>query len=221
MPSTKAANPRITLDKELSTKGLEQKFCLLLKAALISLGYTIAVPEPDSGEDLWIGTPTREITNPGVRTIYRAQAKGVFSFEETKDKKTRRYDVNDYVTTVDYAITQPSFVYCVGIRDERLEEQTGNNFHIGCIPTQGFLNHIRDKYPEAGTNLKDRFGMQFVVKANPDHAKDAQILVNIRRAQNFDVTPYFKDLELGLRVSNGQASAPKCLEPVPGRRSPA
>lgn len=199
----------------------EQKFCAILKAKLISSEFTVAVPEPDFGEDMWIGSATDKTGTSPVRTIYRAQAKGVFSYENVAiDKSARRYDTNDYATTLDYAISQPNFVYFFGIRDERLERKTGAQFHIGCIPTQGFLNLVRSKYPGAGVN-GDRFWFMFTLRDREEPLTNPQVVLNVRRAQNFDVTPYFDDFELGLRVCSGHQSAPQCLQPLPGRRSPA
>jgi hypothetical protein len=128
----------------LGLKHLGQLFVGVLKARLILQGYTVAVPEPDTGEDLWFATSVEKSDATPELAIYRAQCKSA-------RKKQGRYETNDYLRTLDYAQSQSRFVYFYGLYDARLGSNIGDQFHIGCVPAQ-YWHHVRVLDPDAGAN---------------------------------------------------------------------
>jgi hypothetical protein len=182
----------------LVAKQKEQLFNALLKARLIRLGYTVAVPEPDMGEDLWIACRTTE-ADGAERTIYRAQLKSARTTGS-------RYETNDYVRTLRYAMSQPRFVYFYGLHDEELSASGGDPFHVGCVPAS-FWSMVSNAYPTAGTS-GDRFFWQFSIKRPIASGDEHKFICNIRRAANVDLTDFFRDLEYGLRVARGESPMP-------------
>jgi hypothetical protein len=202
-------------DDSLEAKQKEQLFHGLLKSRLILLGYTVAVPEPDIGEDLWIANRidrTRQVTTE--RIIYRAQLKSARPTTATRTKKTRTYETNDYTRTLSYAIEQPRFVYIFGIVDDRLSQSSEKQFHIGCVPAL-FWKKVKGQYPDAGT-IDDRYGWQIKVTPLDAEYRRYQMMCNIRRAANFDLSPFFEDLEYGFRVASGAVACPEPI-PIPDR----
>jgi len=186
----------------LADKQKEQVFHGILKSRLVLLGYTVAVPEPDIGEDLWIGESVDKSRDRRPRTVYRAQLKSARTTSKKEQGKCRHYDTNEYVTNFQYGLWQPRFVYVFGLYDEAKDDK----FHIGCVPSLYFRKILerypfdRDPYPGV---QGDRYMMQFYV-GHPDFF----YRLNIRRGATFDVSAFFGPIEYGLKVASERTPCP-------------
>lgn len=109
-------------------KAKELFFLGVLKAELVSLGCTVAVPEPDVGDDLWVHTP-------GGFGVVRSQLKTAWNWQG-KAHKSYVFNINEKNVT-DAGLAH-RFVYFLGMKHP---EGPVFGFHVACLPG-GFL----DKY---------------------------------------------------------------------------
>ncbi len=195
---------RRTKPNDFSYKMGEQQFQMVLQGWLASRNFTVAISAPDTGEDIWLGEAVDKSADKHQRIIYRGQVKSLHSFEQYKKNQKRVFDANDVGATFMYTLSQPFFVYFVGIRDERLEQSKGIPFHVGCLPMWGFFD---DLFTKGLINVvKNRVWLQFIVECPSEKdPNDYHFTLHIRNAGNFDVTRYFHDPILGLKQASGKA----------------
>ena len=86
---------------------------------------------------------TNQKTGRRERSI-ELQVKSLYSYDGCTTIDKRRFDPNDYVTTFDYALSQPCFVYIIGLRDERLEKKRASNFTSDVYLPAGFCGALEN-----------------------------------------------------------------------------
>lgn len=158
----------------------------LIGQLLLKEEFSVAVPEPDLGDDLWVRRLCRRGANgefvpvSGPSPVIRAQMKSSFATVLSKggDKK---YVINDSPTAFENRIAF-SYIYFVGLFDK--ERHT---FDFGCIPSGFFketwdagLLRITDK------DKKPRVMLDFFVS---DQGKARRFSFHWKR--KIDVTRFF------------------------------
>lgn len=192
-----------------SNKHKEVIFNALLKARLVSRHYTVGVPEPDTGEDLWIATPVDTSCDTSPRTIYRVQAESAFPTTRTEDYPSRVYEINDTLRNFKYSLSQPRFLYAFGLYDKQLEKK-GDGFHMACVPLN-YFKLIVEEYPNAGKGTgkyRGRYCFQITVKKPKRGYDDCTFTLHLRRGPTLDITNFFSDIEYGLKVASGDEPLP-------------
>lgn len=135
-------------------------FLAEIKRRLFLEGFTLAIPEPDTGDDLWVvdlASLTCDddglVEPPDLATpmLLRCQVKSALPTQTACD---RIYTVN--FTKSCWARRSRRFYYLIGLHDPELESQ----FHIGCFPSEYFVElekkaHLR--FNKAGRVILDFF----------------------------------------------------------------
>jgi hypothetical protein len=179
-------------DPQLSKSEKERKLRGVVYALLIDMRMTIAVPEPDLGQDLWVSVSSSTASH--VAQIFRAQAKSSSSYDSQGQKNSRRYTINVKAANFESSVRQPLFVYFFGLRDDRINIGYKNlGYHIGCVPG-GFLSRFLGN-KLFGIEDDKRVRLAFDV-----FGAEPPFTYNLfgGRGCNLDVTRYFQDVQTGI-----------------------
>ena len=106
---------KIKFDSFLDNLQQGERFLVYLRAQLLSLRYSAAVPIPDKGEDLWFSKEDR--LEQHDRVFYQAQVKAGASAD--CGRFYRRFDFNISLKNLSYSFLQARYVYFFGACDER------------------------------------------------------------------------------------------------------
>jgi hypothetical protein len=94
---------KIKFDSDLDNMQQGERFLVFLRAHLLSLRYSAAVPIPDRGEDLWFSKEDR--LEQFDRVFYQAQVKVAASADCLR--YYRRFDFNISLANLKYCLTVP------------------------------------------------------------------------------------------------------------------
>ena len=187
------------LDKHLGQLQKEQRFAGVLKAMLISREYTVAVPEPDTGDDLWFAKLVPEKGKSITSMIYRAQCKSISSWELYKREGKRVYSTNIDKSQLERAINQPGFVFFFGLRHDDGPE---HGYNPACIAASFFS----DKLGKLGLGAKGQ-GSCPAYNIYFHYYDDKRIELWGKSPCKFDVTKYFGDVQCGINEAEPRESA--------------
>jgi len=116
-------------------------FLAEIKRRLLLEGYTLAIPEPDYGDDLWVVDlgPAIRGTDPlngqSAPPLVRCQLKSALPSNADSKKYTFNFTKNEQ-----RCLAKQYFVF-LGLYDTKLE---GAGFHIACISGTFFRNLIEN-----------------------------------------------------------------------------
>jgi len=132
-------------------------FLAELKLKLLREGFTIAVPEPDSGDDLWIVD-----LNCDSPRLMRCQVKS--SLPTQREGSDQKYLVN-FTKSSTVRLTQ-EFCYLIGLYDPRL---VIDKFHVGCMPSKYF--QVLNDYKHLRWTGQGRTMFDFFLSDAPGYPK--------------------------------------------------
>jgi hypothetical protein len=154
---------------KISTLLKEAAFNAELKRRLFLEGFTLAIPEPDLGDDLWILNPGTENTEPSGSTtrqvvngpeLWRCQIKS--ALPSAKEGDDHKYMIN--FTESHQSRSQQLFYYLIGLYDSAI-----NEFHIACLPSK-FFKGLNDK-KRIRYNKEGRPMLDFFLSTTADYPK--------------------------------------------------
>lgn len=197
-------------------------FLAEIKRRLFLEGFTLAIPEPDTGDDLWVvdlASPTcddrqlRETWDSMTATLLRCQVKSALATQEGGDRK---YTVN-FTKTYEARRNNKHFYYLIGLHDPDLQSQ----FHIGCLPSMYLFelekrNHLR-------FNKKGRLILDFFLSEQTEFPKYTLRLKHpprhgkiYGRGRRADVVEFF--LQPTMRAALTSSTTTIRLAPDTGRK---
>ena len=123
-----------------------------LKSRLFREGFTLAIPEPDLGDDLWVADLQ---TSCEQLKFYRCQIKSAHSKGKCGDAD--KYTVN--LTRSSSERIGREFYFLIGIFDDSL---TSSKFHFACLPSKFLQKMNEGRYLRK--NAKGRIVLDFFVR---------------------------------------------------------
>ena len=179
-------------DVHLSTSEKERKLRGIVCALLIDLRMTVAVPEPDLGQDLWVSSSATRADDSAL--IVRAQAKSASSYDTEGPGNSRRYTINVKAGNFEISVRKQLFVYFFGLRDDRINIGYENlGYHIACIPGGILRRFLGNKL--FGKEDDKRVRLRFdVLGGEPPFTYQ----LYGGKGCNLDVTQYFQGVQTGM-----------------------